>query len=112
MGNTPLHLAATNGHLQICMIITKNSNEKAPRNSSGKTPLHFAAQYGYFDVCKFLIENVVDKNQGDKNGITPLHLAAKFGQLEICRLIIEVRTVLVVTLLFAQSTIEHSLRCL
>jgi ankyrin repeat protein len=42
-GFTPLHIAAENGHLEICQLILRNMEKKMlknPRNTSKTTPLH------------------------------------------------------------------------
>ena len=39
-GFTPLHLAAENGHLELCQLIIENVQDKNPKNSWDKiTPL-------------------------------------------------------------------------
>ena len=43
LGQTPLHLAASNGHLDVCKHIMEKSANKNPRNNDGETPLHLAA---------------------------------------------------------------------
>ena len=80
---TPLHEAANNGKLDICIYILnhlKNSNDKIinPKDFTGRTPLHMAAGIGHLEICKSIIEMVEDKNPQDAEGNTPLHLAAKF----------------------------------
>ena len=53
-GNTPLHLATTHGHLEVCRLILKNTSDCSPENNFGKTPLEFAHKNGHTEVCKFL----------------------------------------------------------
>jgi ankyrin repeat protein len=53
-GNTPLHLAATHGHLEVCRLILENTSDCSPENNFGKTPLEFAHKNGHTEVCKFL----------------------------------------------------------
>ena len=43
--HTPLHQAASYGHLPICKLIIENISDKNPANDDGGTPLHFAAIY-------------------------------------------------------------------
>ena len=42
-GWTPLHYAASNGHLAICQLIMENIEDKNPKENNGWTPLHSAA---------------------------------------------------------------------
>ena len=44
-GETPLHLAAKNGHLEICKLILDGLGKtKNPVDKKGRTPLHHAAR--------------------------------------------------------------------
>ena len=44
-GETPLHLAAKNGHLEICELILDGLGKtKNPVDKKGRTPLHHAAR--------------------------------------------------------------------
>ena len=79
-GNTPLHMAALNGHLDICEAILENIDEKNPRNHFGGTPFHSAAARGHTVICQLFIEK---KMPTDSSGETPLHLAANNGHLGI-----------------------------
>ena len=91
-GVTPLHMAATNGHFDICRLLIANIlTEKNPRDNTGRTPLHAAAYKGYLDICKVLLFNTADKNPRDDNGATPLKLAYEFPakHFHICQFIIE-----------------------
>ncbi|WP_179947520.1 ankyrin repeat domain-containing protein, partial [Wolbachia endosymbiont of Cylisticus convexus] len=55
-GETPLHLAARSGYLNVVeKLIEKGANVNA-KNSNGKTPLHYAAEKGYLNVVEKLIE--------------------------------------------------------
>ena len=91
----PLHIAAEQGHLDLCKyIMEKIGDFKALTKHIGtivttyiSTPLHFAAGKGHMDVCQLMIGRMVDKNPAtlDSDLWTPLHFAARFGHLEICR---------------------------
>ena len=45
-GGSPLHVAATYGHLEVCKLILQHVQNKNPAASNGWTPLHSAAQMG------------------------------------------------------------------
>ena len=73
LGNTPLHRAAKQGHLEVSKILLENHfhgrHTRNARNHNGWTPLHSAAQAGNSEVCKILLEhNRVDKNPTNKTG--------------------------------------------
>ena len=73
LGNTPLHCAAKQGHLEVSKILLENHfhgrHTRNARNHNGWTPLHSAAQVGNSEVCKILLEhNRVDKNPTNKTG--------------------------------------------
>ena len=88
-GDTPLHLAAEAGHLEIFKIIFNTVNEKSPSNIFGYTPIHTAAESGRLEVCKFIIENNEDPNMTNREGERPIHLAADNGHLEIFKFILD-----------------------
>ena len=93
---TPLHLAAQNGHLNICKFIMESLDPEAinpPGCRTQSTPLHLAAVNGHLPVCKLIIKKLTDKspdslNPKDVFDITPLHLVADHDHYEICKLIL------------------------
>ena len=88
--NTPLHIAAENGHFTIVELIIPRLIQKNPRNkSSGRTPLELAALNGHFDISKLIMTNVKVKNPQNRHKETPLHYATKNGHFDICKLITE-----------------------
>ena len=88
---TPLHIAALHGRLEIVkylinelncdpnIMISNVNNDKF----CGRTPLHNASQNGQLHVVKFLIENQhCDPLSLDHEHVTPLHMAAQHGHLD------------------------------
>ena len=61
-GVTPLHLAASDGHLEVCKLIMEKLTDKNPGTAHEQTPFHWAARSGQLAVCKHMIENFSDKN--------------------------------------------------
>ena len=112
-GNTPLHIAAGNGHVAIYRLIMEKVEDKNPMGQNlplmkikGQkpnqlktyeyiyheqeyTPLHLAALNGHFSTCKLILENVVEKNPENYMRFTPLHLAAANDNHSIVKMIIE-----------------------
>ena len=87
--NTPLHLAAYEGRLDIVLyLISERGCDPMCRGQYGRTPLHSACQGDRLDVVKYLIEKVVHSCQDD-NDATPLHIAALSGRLSVVKLLVE-----------------------
>ena len=83
----PLHIAASEGLLDLSIFIIRKTGDKNPTNSGGTTPLHMAALKGHTEVCRQLFEIIDKKNPVDKNGYSPLIYAAWKGHLEVYQLI-------------------------
>ena len=80
-GLTVLHVAAIEGHLEICKLIFSEVDNKSPLDDKGRTPLHYAAMQGHSEIYKFIAERVEEKNPPDNQGKTPLHKAIDCGHL-------------------------------
>lgn len=83
-GTTPLHILASNGHLQhfergyegfIERLIRFQGNIDV-QDSKGYTPLHLAADAGNITAIRFLVLHGACIDVKNKQGQTPLHLAA------------------------------------
>jgi ankyrin repeat protein len=76
LGNTPLHLAAMTGNLDILDLFIKNKNvNPTPLNKKNNTPLHVAASEGKWESINFLMLH------GFLPDAKTLMLAAKGGHL-------------------------------
>ena len=99
-GNTPLHVAAKSGNLDIlqCLLAAGMDKDLATRywddagsdDSQGgetkyhSTPLQVAAQYGRISVVRYLLGIGADKDlTRDPGGTTPLYRAARIGHLDV-----------------------------
>ena len=84
---TLLHLAAENGHYNICKKIIESVQNKNPPDELYWTPLHLAAFYGHLKVCEYILENIDEKNPKGyytlEVDVTPLDLAAQNGHLAV-----------------------------
>jgi ankyrin repeat protein len=59
-GQTPFHLAAKNGHLEMCRLIIANITDKNPINHDGETPFQLATYHGHMSVME-LIKSALSK---------------------------------------------------
>ena len=88
-GDTPLHQAASLGHIQLVNALLENGANVNLTNNYGDTPLHQAASLGHTEVVSTLIEYSADVNLANNEGQTPLSWAAYPGYTEIVRALLE-----------------------
>ena len=95
---TSLHIAAKNGHLEICEALLENNFSKVDiAMSSGKMPIHFAIEEGNFAIVKLLVEKrALIKPRGQESNPswidsheTILLTAMLFGNVMISLFLIE-----------------------
>lgn len=68
--NSPLHLAARDGHLPIVQLLIEKGADVNMRNKDGQSPLHLAVRRkNCIDLVKHLISNGADVNSVDRNGM-------------------------------------------
>jgi len=83
--NTPLHLAASYGHVKAveCLVLKGKANVEVP-GDGGITALHYSASEGYVKVVQFLIENGKAAVDGpDHENSTALHISTTCGHLPV-----------------------------
>ena len=54
---SPLHIAAAQGHLELCKYILEKTNDPNPKKKNGMT-----AYGGCREICELLIDNLENKN--------------------------------------------------
>jgi hypothetical protein len=59
-GNTPLHIAATNGYYEICELLIEKEADIEAVNSFDFTPLCNAINYKNVEIAEFLINSIAD----------------------------------------------------
>ena len=89
-GNTPLMLAALNGHEEVAKILLGREDIDSEKpDTYGQTPLHHAAQSGHEGVIKILLgRDDVNPNKPNMWGQTPLLRAALGWQEGVVKLLL------------------------
>ena len=85
--NTPLHIAAKHGHLDIVIFLLEHDVFINTTNVYLETPLHLAAQ-GSVEIVQLLLKTKA-KFTADRCGLTPLHRAVQCGSTESVKLLLE-----------------------
>ena len=73
-GNTALHIAAQNGHLDLCKLLVSKGADVNAQNAGGNTPLHMVTSYDIDDVKAYLEEQGANGGVKNQEGFQ-----AKFG---------------------------------
>ena len=73
---TPLHIAATRGHVATIRSLLAGGADADARAEGGFTPLHIAAQRGDSAAIRALLAGGADADARAADGTTPLHAVA------------------------------------
>lgn len=74
-GWTPLHYAATGGHIEIIKLLLEENAYIDAESPNGSTPLMMAAMYGTADAAKLLMEEGADATIKNEKGLTAIDFA-------------------------------------
>lgn len=86
-GDTPLHLSAQQGHVEVIEKLVKLA-DRAVKNSSGYTPLHVAVMSKQHDAAEALLVAEANPNERTLSNETPLHLAAACLDLKMIEMLV------------------------
>ena len=87
-GETPIYIAAENGHTGIVQILIANTDIPNAPNYRGWAPIFIAAAHGHTETVKALIGCTDTPNAPDVNGRTPIYVAASNGHTETVKALI------------------------
>ena len=76
-GQTPLHIAAENGHRDMAELLLNNGADVNAKANNYTRPLHIAAENGHRDMAELLLNNGADVNAKANGDNTPLHFVVK-----------------------------------
>ncbi len=90
-GWTPLHYAATGGHLALLNLLLENHAYIDAESPNKTTPLMMAAQYGNAESVKLLLEAGADASLRNQLGLNAIDFANKASRTEAAELIAAAR---------------------
>ncbi|CAH0047582.1 unnamed protein product [Clonostachys solani] len=88
VGDSPLALAASNGHLEVVRVLLEHEATVATTDRHQRTPLHFAAVLGNVEMARLLLDKGADAVAQDASGYTPLLCSAKRNHSELVKLLL------------------------
>jgi uncharacterized protein len=86
-GWTPLHYAASNGHLAIMSLLLDNNAYIDAESPNGTTPLMMAALYGSASSVKLLLEAGADPLLKNQQGLSAIDFAQRGSRTESVEII-------------------------
>jgi ankyrin repeat protein len=86
-GWTPLHYAATHGHLEIMNMLLEHHAYIDAESPNGTTPLMMAAHYGTPAAVKLLLEAGADASLKNQLGLTAIDFAHRANRKDSAELI-------------------------
>jgi ankyrin repeat protein len=89
-GWTPLHYAATGGHLRVAAFLIGAHADVNAESPNGTTPLMMAAMYANSDMVKLLLESGAEAYLRNDQGLDAEDFATKAGREDSANLIRQV----------------------
>eukprot|EP00057_Strongylocentrotus_purpuratus_P015138 XP_011669612.1 PREDICTED: serine/threonine-protein phosphatase 6 regulatory ankyrin repeat subunit B-like [Strongylocentrotus purpuratus] len=87
-GQTPLHHAASLGHLKASTILLSHGANMDIEDNDGCSALYSAVMNGHLNVVRYFISQGEKVKQGNTKGWTPLYIAAGMGKLDMSKYLI------------------------
>lgn len=89
-GWTPLHYAATGGHLRVVAFLIGAKADVNAESANGTTPLMMAAMYGNSNTVKLLLESGAEAYPRNDAGLSAEDFAVRAGREDSVQLIRQV----------------------
>lgn len=86
-GWTPLHYAATHGHLEIIALLLDKHAYIDAGSPNGSTPLMMAARYGTPEAVKLLLESGADPLLKNQQGLSAIDFAQQAKRQDIAEMV-------------------------
>jgi ankyrin repeat protein len=85
---TPLHLAARGGHIDVVAFLLARGAEVNARNNVHQNPLLYAAYHGHDAVVDLLLDKGADIKEPDRYGRTVLHYPVREGHKNVVEILV------------------------
>jgi ankyrin repeat protein len=86
-GWTPLHYAATGGHVEVVLLLLEHHAYLDAESPNGSTPLMMGAMYGNAQTVKVLLDAGADPGLANKSNASALDFAIKANKTDSAALI-------------------------
>ncbi len=86
-GWTPLHYAATRGHLDIIRLLLEEHAYIDAESPNGTTPLMMAARYGSSEAVKLLLDEGADVSLKNQQKLTAIDFANMTNRVDVAEMI-------------------------
>ncbi len=86
-GWTPLHYAATKGHLPLMKLFIENHAYIDAESPNGSTPLMMASMYGSAEAVRLLLDEGADPLLKNQQGLTATQFAQRVSRQDVADMI-------------------------
>ena len=88
-GWTPLHYAATSGHVSVMKLLLENYAYIDASSPNGSTPLMMASMYGSVQAVQLLLNEGADPMLKNQQGLAALQFAERGSRLDSAELLVK-----------------------